>query len=175
MSIQAEVDLHVNAGRLIRLGLFYPGPEKRKLYVSPEIKALLDGPWSGDEKWEKRWSRARQQFDDFIDGLPRDRIFVRSAPRARSTCFMSQLEPECDEVWEIRCRDPKPGLRIFGSFVAQDVFVALTALPRECIGGEEDWDRAIQQYKEEWSKYFTLEPFSGVYPDDYLTNAFILD
>lgn len=175
MSIEEEVNGHVNAGRLVRVKQSFPGsPEKRVIYVTPTLMALLDGPW-GNTTWEKRWNRARQQIDDFIDGLPRDRIFVRSAPRKKSTCFMSLLDPESNEIWELRCRDPKPGLRIFGSFIAQDVFVALTAAPHECLTVEDDWNQAIQQYKVEWSRHFTLPAFSGSYPHDYLTNAIILD
>jgi hypothetical protein len=88
---------------------------------------------------------------------------------------MSRLDPEPDEIWEIRVRDPKPGLRIFGSFIKQDEFVALTAAPHECLDTEEDWNRAIQQYKGEWNRHFTSRAFSGSYPHDYLTNAIILD
>src|SRR5579864_6550579 len=106
MSIEDEVDSHTGSGQLVRLRLFFRGlPEKRTIYVAPALMPLLHGPWE-DARWEKRWHRVRQQLDDFIDGLPHDRIFVRSAPRKRSTCFMSRLDPEGDEIWEIRCRDP---------------------------------------------------------------------
>jgi hypothetical protein len=176
MSIQDEVNGHLTTGHLIRLRLFYPGlPEKRVLYLTPTLMALLQGPWAGNVKWEKRWSVAWQTLDDFINGLPRDRIFVRSAPRKKSSAFMSQLDPEKDEIWEMRCRDPKPGLRIFGSFIAQDIFVALTAAPHECLSSEEDWNRAIREYKEEWNRYFNSAAFAGSYPDDYLTKAIVLD
>jgi hypothetical protein len=178
MSLQDEVNNHVSTGVLVRVPQSFslPGvPEKRIIYVPPPLMALLDGPWTGDIKWEKRWSRARQQIDEFIDGLLRDRIFVRSAPRKKSTSFMSLLDPEDDEIWEIRCRDPKPGLRIFGSFINRDAFVALTAVPHECLSSEEDWNRTIQQYKEEWNRYFTSPAFSGAYPDAYLTRAVVLD
>jgi hypothetical protein len=88
---------------------------------------------------------------------------------------MSRLDPDSDEIWEIRVRDPRPGIRIFGSFLSQDVFVALTAVPHECLSVEDDWVRAIKEYKTEWSRYFNSAPFRGSYPHGYLTNAFILD
>jgi hypothetical protein len=175
MSIRDEINEHLETGQLIRLHLFVPElPEKRTIYLTPNLMTLLHGPWVG-EKWERRWYRARQQLEDFIDGLPRDRIFVRSAPRKKSSAFMSPLDPVSDEIWEIRVRDPKPGLRIFGSFVCQNVSVALTAASHECLSTKEDWNRAIQEYKGEWSRYFNSAPFRGSYPHDYLTNAFILD
>jgi hypothetical protein len=151
MSIQDEVNTHVALGQLIKVRQSFPlgVPDRRVIYVTPILMSLLDSPWgNGDIKWEKRWSRARWQVDEFIDGLPGDRIMVRSAPRKKSTCFMSLLDSENDDIWEIRCQDPKPGIRIFGSFVKQDEFVALTALPHECLSSEEDWNRATQQYKE---------------------------
>jgi hypothetical protein len=114
MSILDEVNKLCVEGRLIKVKQSYGGlPEKRAIYATPFLMALVDGPWN-DAKWEKRWYRTRQQMDEFIDGI---RLTLRSAPRKKSTCFMSQLEPTSNEIWEIRCRDPKPGLRIFGSFV----------------------------------------------------------
>lgn len=175
MSMVDEVNAHRDAGRLVQLHLFVPGlPEKREIFITPTLFQLLHGPWVA-QKWEKRWNRARQQLDDFIDGLHGERIFVRSASRRKSTCFMSRLEPDSDEVWEIRVRDPKPGLRLFGSFAKRNVFVALTAAPHECLNNEEDWKRAILQYKKHRSRFFSSTAFSGAYPDDYLTEAFILD
>jgi hypothetical protein len=149
--------------------------ERRRIYAPNEIAMLLKGPWS-DPVWERRWGRAVQQLDEFIDGLYSDpRITVRSAPRKKSTCFMSRLDPEPDEVWEIRCRDPKPGLRIFGSFVGKDEFVALLALPHECLRNDQDWDALIVRYKGEWNRHFTTQPFSGAYPHDYISNAVVFD
>jgi hypothetical protein len=176
MSIQDEINAHLSSERLVRLAQSFPGlAERRKVYTIPEISSLLRGPWS-DTTWERRWSRAVQQIDEFIDGLYSDpRITVRSAPRKKSTCFMSRLDPDSAEVWEIRCRDPKPGLRIFGSFVTKDEFVALMALPHECLNNDDDWNALIAQYKGEWDRHFTTQPFSGAYPHEYISNAVILD
>jgi hypothetical protein len=181
--MKSEIEGHEAADRLIRLKLFYSGglPEKRQIFVTPGLLSLLHGPWISQPKWPKRkqwetrWNKARQHLDDFIDGLMTDRIYVRSGPRKKSSCFMSRLDPETEEIWEIRVRDPKPGLRILGSFARQDMFVALTAAPHECLSTEEDWNRVIQQYKKKRNQYFTASPFSGSYPHDYITNAFILD
>lgn len=177
MSIQNEVNTQVLLGTLVQLTQSFPGiRERRKVYATPEVAALLDGPWGGSQIWERRWSRVSQQVDEFIDGLSSDpRITVRSAPRKRSTCFMSRLDPEPDEVWEIRCRDPKPGLRVFGSFIAKDEFVVLMALPHECLSDDNDWNVAIARYKGEWNRFFTVAPFTGAYPNDYISDAVILD
>lgn len=120
MPILDEIGLLVNDGRLIRLKQTYPGlAEKRAVYLTADLLSLLEGPWS-NVGWERRWYRARQFLDDFIDGK---RLTLRSAPRKKSSCDMSLLDPEADEIWELRCRDPKPGIRIFGSFAERDVFM----------------------------------------------------
>lgn len=172
-----EIERQLSDGRLVRLKQSFPGlAERRKVYATPQIAALLKGPWNGDKGWERRWNRAVQQLDEFIDGLIRDpRITVRSAPRKKSTCFMSRLDPESEEVWEIRCRDPKPGVRIFGSFVAKDEFVALLALPHECLSNDDDWNKLIARYKVKWRQHFTTQAISGAYPNDYISNAIIFD
>jgi hypothetical protein len=158
--------------RLIRLKQSFPGlPERRALYTTPALMELLYGPWN-EIQWERRWNRVRQQFDDFIDGV---RLTLRSAPRVKSSCFMSRLEPEASEIWEIRCRDPRPGIRLLGSFIERDVFVVLSCAPHECLRNDDDWKGAIEHYKGEWCKYFSGPAFSGVYPNGYLTNAIILD
>ncbi len=41
------------------------------------------------------------------------------------SAFMARLAPVEDEVWDIRSRDPSPGIRVLGSFSERDVFVAL--------------------------------------------------
>src|SRR5262245_34073758 len=175
MSLHDEIEVNVNQGRLVRVEqLFVICPGLRVIYFTPKLKELLDGPWS-DHKWEEHWNKVRQQIDEFIDGLPTERrITVRSSARKKSTCFMSLLDPEANEIWEIRCRDPKPGMRLFGSFVKKDVFVALIAAPHEFLSSEEDWNRTIQQYKEKWAKHFSATAFRGSYPHDYLTDDVIL-
>jgi len=177
MSIRDEINSHLSDGWLIRLKQSFPGlKERRKIYVTKSVEALLKGPWNGNSTWERRWNRAVQQLDEFIDGLVRDpRITVRSASRKKSSCFGSRLDPDSDEIWEIRCRDPRPGLRIFGSFIAKDEFVALLALPHECLSTDDDWNRLITQYKGDWTRHFTEPPFSGDYPHGYISNAVIFD
>jgi hypothetical protein len=83
---------------------------------------------------------------------------------------MARLFPGVDEVWEIRSRDPKPGLRIFGRFAERNVFVALNWSDRTSLGpqGSREWATAIRTCKAEWRKLFaTYEPISGMPLDDY--------
>ncbi len=90
---------------------------------------------------------------------------------------MAQLEPWSDEIWEIRSIDPKPSIRVFGSFAGQDVFVGLTWSFRKDLNGYggPKWQSAIAAYKREWKSFFNCASISGGYPGDYLTNAVVLD
>jgi hypothetical protein len=65
-----------------------------------------------------RMGRLRSDLDHFsVGGM----IVVSSGKQ--KTCYMKQLDPLADEVWEIRSRDPKPSMRIFGRFAATDVLL----------------------------------------------------
>jgi hypothetical protein len=71
--------------------------------------------------------------------------------------------------------DPRPGIRLFGSFIETNVFVVLSCAPHECLRIDEDWQAAIRHYKAEWGKYFCEPAFMGAYPNDYITRAIVLD
>ena len=113
-------------------------------------------------------------LDYFMDG---HRIDLRPLESKDRFAYMALLEPSSNEVWEIRSIDPRPSIRLFGSFVSKDHFVALTWAWRKELGGRyaKEWRAAIQEFKEEWQGYFgNLLPLSGSYPDGYLTNARVI-
>ena len=77
-------------------------------------------------------------------------------------------------MWSV---DPKPSIRLFGSFVDKNRFVVLTWAWRKELGGRyaKEWRAAIQELREEWETYFgTDRPISGSYPDAYLSNARVI-
>jgi hypothetical protein len=127
--------------------------------------------------------RARElwaDFDYFIDG---HRIDLRSLFSLDEYAFMALLEPPEYEVWEIRSIDPVPSLRVFGSFVQRNIFVALTWAARKDLSWRysNEWKVAIQEYKEEWETYFGVaRPHAGSYADannyhePYLSNARVI-
>ena len=124
----------------------------------------------GSKALENRAYGLRAEIDWFIDG---GRIFVRP-DFTDGDGWMARLEPPGDEVWELRSLKPKPSLRVFGSIVRRDMFVALTWALRKDLGFKisEEWKEAVKQFKAEWQSYFgTLEPMTGSYPDDYLSKA----
>ena len=94
-----------------------------------------------------------------------------------SSCFMKRLSPTKDEIWEIRSKDPKPQIRVFGRFAAQDVFVATHLVRRDELGngsaskfGGTTWAAEIQRCKHIWRRLFQSEPpHSGDSLSDYIS------
>lgn len=173
MSIYAEIIAEVNqgAGRLFSLGPSMPGASaKREVYISADVKALLNGPWVNDD-FEIRCGYLAADFDRFITGAT---IAVAATAHGSNAANLKRLHPPADEVWELRCRNPKPGIRVFGRFAAKDVLVALTWATRPDLGGPQSkaWRDAKESCNAEWRKLFpAYPPFSGAHCDDYLSNA----
>lgn len=176
MSIRADIQHRRDEGRLYLLEPALPGsPCVRWLFISPEILKAINGPWE-DSAEEYRLGRLRADFDHFIEGR---RISIGKHPyKKNKKAYMSQLDPVADEVWEIRSIDPKPGVRVFGSFSEKDAFVALTWLYRAPLKGPDsrEWRDAREQCKAEWRKLFpTYRPHTGAdLENDYASNAFLV-
>lgn len=175
MSIRVEITSRCNEGRLVPLAPYLPGlPSVRMIFVSPELYALVAGPW-GDKEIEHRANRLRADFDMFITGSV---ISVGQDPyKKKKNAYMSSLDPTEDEVWEIRSRDPKPGIRVFGRFTERDVFVALNWAHRDKLGGPQsrEFRDERERCKAEWRKLFpSYAPHTGATPDDYISNIFLV-
>ena len=177
MSISAEIVQKVQEGRLYHHQLLMPpsaGVPPRYMYLSGKINSLLTGPWHSEE-WEKRCGYLRADLDRFVQG---GMIPVAERPLSRGKhSYMRQLFRWREEVWEIRSRDPQPGLRILGRFADTDVFIALSCWHRTDLGGPRDrkWRDAIVGCKTEWRNLFpSYEPKSSgdnhVYPTACISN-----
>lgn len=175
MSIRDEINHRCNEGRLRLLLPAIPGSLcVRHLFISSEIQAAISGPWS-DVAEELRFGFLRATLDTFTEGML---IAVGKDPYKKGKiAYMCQLDPVTDEVWEIRSRAPKPGIRIFGSFSEKDSFIALTWLYREGLGGPKsrEWRDAREGCKAEWRKLFpAYNPHTGENFDDYASNIFLV-
>ena len=169
MSIHEEINNRVSEGRLFLLEPSLPGISvERPMFVSAELQKLLFGPWKSHEQ-ERRWNRLRADLDTFVEGR---RISVALRPYKARTAYMAQLDSINDEVWEIRSRDPKPGIRVFGRFAETDLFVALTWWWRSDLKGpkSKQWRSAREGCKAEWRKLFPTYPAqSGTQISDYIS------
>ena len=152
------------------------------MYLSPAINALIEGPWGsiGDlnaQEWEDRCYGLRNDLDNFTDGS-----FIITATdklHSKKECYLKRLKPRDDEIWEIRCCEPLPQLRVFGRFAQKDVFVGLTwALRPELLDhltfeGTQAWRRAMVECATEWRRLFPSYPaLSGASIHDHVSNAF---
>lgn len=176
MSISLEIRVQVAAGRLHPVVPWMrrdPGVEPRQMFVSNDIQELLNGPWHSEE-WESRCGALRADLDRFVLG---GMIPVAAHPLTKGkTAYIRQLSKRYDEVWEIRSRDPRPALRVFGRFAQVDTFIALTAWYREDLGGRESraWRDAIVECKTRWTNLFpAYQPVSAEegnkYPNAYIS------
>ncbi len=182
MSILDEINKRVADGSLSILGPAQGDPFKRTLALTPGLVGLLTGPWP-DLIIERRCGKLRADLEYFVKGEP---IAMSLTPYEHKTAFMGRLDKPQDEVWDIRSRDPDPGLRVFGRYAALDVFVAMICAPRSVEqawlqrralkeGTSLEWHFAILECQEIWKSLFpNHEPIHGDAPSDYATNAFLV-
>ena len=170
MSIYDELDRLVKDGSLFRLVPALPGtPVVRTMFASKEVNDLITGPWR-DRKWEERCGSLRADLDRFITG---GLITAAVDPfKGGKQANIKQLDPYPDEVWEIRSRVPRPGIRVLGRFADTDVFVALTWWHREPLRGpgSKEWRAAIVECRVKWRNLFlAYDPKSGADIHDYIS------
>lgn len=171
----ADVDrICESSGNQLHRAVFPGLPPRRTLYISEKVRLLITGQATGmDPKMVARWLTARAVFESFVDGKW---MTVKSKPKSRAQ--LAILYPHEDEIWEIRDVKPRPSLRVLGSFILRDVFVALAPYERAQLGekGSMEWANALRDYKAQWIQLFDgHRPMSGSFPDDYLSLARHLD
>ena len=167
MSIHILIDEHVAAKRLFRLHPYEPATKvARLIYVSPSLSAYLQSE-------DTRAGYVHGDLDSFIGG---DRILVSLIPHKARKAYMGLLEPTLNGIWDIRCRDPKPGIRVMGGFSKINHFVALTYFERKIKDTPADWRITIAECDREWNALFGNElPITGEHPSDFLSNYRCVD
>jgi hypothetical protein len=176
MSIHDELNYRCQEGRLYKLTLGVPGlQEPREIWVAPEINRLLVGPW-WNTRQAMRWGRVKSDLASFLQG---DLITVPQEHRRPRSHYMARLLwPSSPEVWEIRCRDPRPSIRIFGRFADTDAFVAFHWRRRGWLGafGHRAWRAASVQCTTDWRNLLpSYRPHSSEdYPDGYISGSVIV-
>ena len=184
MSIRDEINGRIAERRLYNLEpALASDPVERTMLISAEINDHLIGPWPNVTA-AKRFGELRADLEAFVKG---EKVAVCLDPYIARNAYMGRLDGPSDEVWDVRSRDPRPALRVFGRFAERDVFVALTWSPRSIplLGylrkplGDKDsreWRDAIIECKAEWKKLFqAYEPIPGPNLHDYIsTNVFLV-
>lgn len=175
MSIRDVLEGHLRDARLIQITPILGGPEARVFYAVPDVFAELD-PGTASQNYASSAGQMRALIDNFTSGK---QIVV--GDRRSKLCNMKRLEPEADEVWEIRKRED-PSVRLFGRFVEKDAFVitnmetvANLFLLEWIVKGFSVWPiwrREIRNCKAVWRQLFhPYPPHHGSVLDDYLSNA----
>lgn len=174
MSLLDEVADWCARGRLFVLEPYVSGQLiRRTIVLSAELHLLIYEPWDGPS-WEYRCRSLWAYLDAFILGVS---VTVAKRPFLAKKAYFAQLHPASEEVWEIRSRNPRPSLRIFGRFAATDVFVALTWSKRAVLGAAKsrEWRDARERCKSEWRRLFpAFEPHSGESLGDHISTGAVL-
>jgi hypothetical protein len=127
MSINGWINHLIDEERLHLLKPVFESDEAgRTLLVSPEIWRLIEGPWA-TEAWGARCSKLRADLESFASGAE---IHTCTTPFKARDADLGLLAPVEDGVWDIRSRNPRPGLRLIGQFIERDTFVALIPASR---------------------------------------------
>lgn len=145
----------------------------RTLLVSREVEDYLQANHSSSQRASRAFA-LRADFAVFTEGR---RVQVAEDSTQSGTAYMARLYDHSHQVWEIRSRDPDPSLRVFGAFMEQDTFVALTVRERAFLDrfGSLMWADAIRQTKAKWRRLF--EPYDPIVRkcvDDYISSGGIL-
>jgi hypothetical protein len=144
----------------------------RELFVSEEINAVAYPPWPATTLG-RRYARMRQHLDAWSAG---GLITVADDPyRKPKRTFMARIDPESDEVFDFRVREPKPGIRVLGCFADCDLFIALTMTGHENLTAPRDWRDEREACKAAWRRLFpSYNPFSRVDLNDYVSEKLVI-
>jgi hypothetical protein len=170
MSIREVISARVAEGALVELKPALPSdPHRRHMFLSQEINELVAGPWK-DQKWANRCNRLKANLEEFVKGeiLP-----VSLTPYAHDAAYMGRLDRPIDEVWDIRSRDPRPGMRVLGRFSEFNTFVALHWGLRKDFPDRQSWRFAIAKTKGRWNRL--LSPYDPPFYGGSDLNAYLDD
>ena len=167
-SIEDHIREQDIGGRLVKVVPLIPGGYRRVLFAEKGLHDEIEAGASAPDATQFRIGQLRRDFDRFSIG----QLITVGYGREKS-CFLKPLDPEDEQVWEIRSRDPKPSIRVFGRFACRDVFIATHKALRPNLGDDRiEWAREIRRCKAIWRQVFpTFDPHSGDSIGDYLSNV----
>ncbi len=125
MSTVRSIEDAIATGRLRELVLEFDSDEAvRSVLLHPRLAEDIAGRV---EAWGRRVGRLQGDLESFVKG---EHVALSMTPFEHGNAFLALMDPVTDGTWEIRSRDPDPGLRVFGRFPCADTFVALSWEPR---------------------------------------------
>jgi hypothetical protein len=141
-------------------------PLRRAIFCNQEVWSALHGPWATAAE-RNNMSLARAELDNFVVGRL---ISVRLPPSKDVKARLALLEDAHEEVWEARCREPSPQVRIFGRFAERDLFIAFIKRNRDDV---DEFFAEKELTKRLWRTLFpSYNPHTGIKADDYVSHCF---
>jgi hypothetical protein len=153
--------------RLSQFGFVWLAPRvfpplgcRRGIFVQASLVEIFDG-----RRLETGFPdyRANIQTTTFTAG-GHVRVSLRGDPRGRKP-FLERLT-DLDEAWVMCFRQPAPGWRLFGRFIAKNVFVATCLKDRHECGSRKKYSRLAQKMISEWEQKLPI--LRGETWQDYL-------
>lgn len=149
MSIDEKID------RLVKERKLFPrhpedrsGLQLRSVYMSREVKALVDGDSGVRAELLAVGTKTGALFDHFIHYK---RVTFGMDPFAKdSQALFARNHKVSTGICDVRVLWPKPQVRIFGAFAARDTFVALTYNKRHLL----DFFFAVRRCRSQWDHLF---------------------
>ena len=136
---------------------------KRRIFVAPEIWALLNGDGAIEAMFPS--VEAERVLSTFVAG------YLVTLSRKGAKSDLEQLIG-LDEVWALCFRKPRPGWRLFGRFVAQDILVLTKAYDRLELGKKANYHMLAEAVIAEWERYFSdVPPYHSSEITGYLTGG----
>lgn len=179
MSIQSALQRAIRAGDLAYLPMPRSDPVERVILLGREMQAFFGSASSGTVHRKIRVAKALADMQAFVRG---DIIPVCLTPRSHGEVFLGRLEPVGLSMFDMRCRDPKPSLRVLGRFIRTDVFVALDWWPRfrkapwsakEPLTDNDRWSAAISECVNKWDGMLPgIFPVSGEKVEGYVARNY---
>jgi hypothetical protein len=160
MLIRERIKVHRLSGRLIPVKprTAWSG-EPRCFLLEKDLHATIVANRSLPEKFD-RWAKLEADMSHFVEGG-----YINWG-------LMKWLDPQKQEVWELKSVRPKPSIRVFGRFAEPNVFVGTNLQFRTDL--KEKWSKEfweeIFKCGEIWKSLFDDEgPFKGKLYTDYIT------
>ena len=145
----------------------------RTVLVSSALSSICSAATS-----ESRIGRLLANLQDVVTG---GHVTLSFQPFKHKNATFGILYPAVEATWELRSRDPKPGLRVFGRFADWDTFVAVDWWPRskplEGFAKQPLGDRNSAEYRaaqmaveQFWNAHLAaVTPVSGDKCSDYVS------
>jgi hypothetical protein len=185
MSVDLRIADALTRGSLHEVKPAVGEPLKRFMLISTPLHRLLYGPWKSIEAAD-RLTSLRADLEEFVsEGIVSMHLAPRSAKKgtAARDAYVGLLDPAGAGIFDIRSRDPRPGLRVLGAFAKVDMFIAFSCHPRSrkvawlpnrqplLERDSKAWRAAINDCHDQWRKIVgaDVQPVAGSTPSAFVS------